>query len=74
MTKIKIEDWEVWEDLENEYTRNDGFSPIKKTKPKKDKKTWKQLQEDKRTKRSGKKRKVAVLKQQQNKRRQDKRK
>jgi hypothetical protein len=71
MSKVRIEDWEEWEDLENEYTRNDGFSPMKKTKPKK---TWKQLQEDKRTKRSGKKRKKTVLKKQQNKGRQERRK
>lgn len=68
MTKIKIEDWEEWEYLESEYTQDNGF---KKTKPKK---TWKQLQEDKRTKRSGKKRKKTVLKKQQNKGRQERRK
>ena len=71
MLKIRVENWEEWEYLENEYTRDSDF---KKTKPKTPKKSWKQLQEDKKTKRSGKKRKKTVLKKQQNKRRQERRK
>ena len=71
MSKIRVENWEEWEYLENEYTRDGDF---KKTKPKTPKKSWKQLQEDKKTKRSGKKRKKTVLKKQQNKGRQERRK
>jgi hypothetical protein len=71
MLKIRVENWEEWEYLESEYTRNGDF---KKTKLKMPKKSWKQLQEDKKTKRSGKKRKKTVLKKQQNKGRQERRK